>query len=261
MASTWFHVERGHGRPLILLHGIGMSHAAWAPLMDLLAAERRVIAFDLAGFGRSPPLPGAQAPTMPALAAALKANLDELGLDSPVDLVGNSLGGHLALTMAREGWARSVVALSPGGLWKSDKAPARVRGLLNLTRAAVKYGARIAELLIQTRIGRSLAFAIPLSSRAGKIPAPEALAITRCFARAAAFDETMAAVSRFSAGRDITAPITVAFGTRDWLLTRDCQYHDELPEHTRWLHPAGWGHVPMWDDPAAVSELILEASR
>ncbi|MGQ0529418.1 MAG: alpha/beta fold hydrolase [Panacagrimonas sp.] len=193
-------------------------------------------------------------------AAALNANVHAMGLDSPVDLVGNSLGGHLALTMAREGWARSVVALSPGGLWKGDKAPARVRGLLNLTRAAVKYGARVTETLIRTRAGRSLAFAIPLSSHAGKIPATEALAITRCFARAAAFDETLAAVSRFSGGRDITTPITIAFGTRDWLLTRDCQYHDELPEHARWLHPAGWGHVPMWDDPQRVADLILEGS-
>ena len=261
MPSSWFHVERGRGRPLILLHGIGMSHAAWAPLMDLLAAERRVIAFDLAGFGRSPALSNAQVPTLHNLAAALKTNLRELGLDEPVDLVGNSLGGHLALTAACEGWVRSVVALSPAGLWAGPQAPARVRGVLNLTRAAVRYGSRIAEPLIQTRVGRTLAFAVPVSSHAAKIPALEALAITRTFAKAEAFDDTMAAVSRFTGGRGINAPITIAFGSRDWLLTRDCQRHDELPEHTRWLHPAGWGHVPMWDDPTAVSELILEGSR
>ena len=261
MSSNWFYVERGHGRPLVLLHGIGMSHAAWAPLLDLLAAERRVIAFDIAGFGRSPPLAQGLAPNMPNLATALTANLRRLGIVTPVDLVGNSLGGQLALTAACEGLARSVVALSPGGLWLGLKAPARVRGLLQMTRAAVKYAPRIAEPLVQTRIGRTLALAVPLSSRAARIPSQDALAITRTFAHAEAFDDTMAAVSRFTGGRAITAPVTVAFGTRDWLLTRECQRHEELPEHTRWLHPAGWGHVPMWDDPVAVSDLILEGSR
>src|SRR5690349_3737798 len=57
MSRPWHHVERGRGRPLVLLHGIGMSHAAWTPVMGRLARERRVIAVDLAGFGRSAPLP------------------------------------------------------------------------------------------------------------------------------------------------------------------------------------------------------------
>jgi pimeloyl-ACP methyl ester carboxylesterase len=65
----------------------------------------------------------------------------------------------------------------------------------------------------------------------------------------------------FFGGQDLKIPLTVAFGTRDWLLTPSNQHADELPKHTRWLNPKGWGHVPMWDNPHAVAQLILEGTK
>ena len=52
----WHYNDVGHGRPLILLHGIGMSHVAWKMVVPNLAKERRVLAFDIAGFGSTPSL-------------------------------------------------------------------------------------------------------------------------------------------------------------------------------------------------------------
>ena len=46
----------------LLLHGIGMSHAAWSAVTPYLCATRRVIAFDTAGFGLTPPLPSGTDP-------------------------------------------------------------------------------------------------------------------------------------------------------------------------------------------------------
>lgn len=43
----WHCEERGQGRPLVLLHGIGMSSFAWSPVMGQLASQRRVLAFDV----------------------------------------------------------------------------------------------------------------------------------------------------------------------------------------------------------------------
>ena len=59
----WHYKDVGHGRPLILLHGIGMSHLAWKKVIDNLANERRVLAFDIAGFGITPPVPDDIQPT------------------------------------------------------------------------------------------------------------------------------------------------------------------------------------------------------
>ena len=52
--TAWHYCDTGTGRPLVLLHGIGMSHAAWNPVTPYLRETRRVIAFDVAGFGLHP---------------------------------------------------------------------------------------------------------------------------------------------------------------------------------------------------------------
>lgn len=52
------HVRLGTGKPLVLIHGLGGSWRSWEPILNLLAVEREVIAVDLPGFGKTPPLPG-----------------------------------------------------------------------------------------------------------------------------------------------------------------------------------------------------------
>lgn len=260
MSPAWHHVERGRGRPLVLLHGIGMSHVAWSPVMEPLARERRVIALDLAGFGRSEALPDRVVPTQENLLQGLRHTLSALGIADPVDLVGNSLGGQLALTAAREGLARSVVGLSPGGLWPGVRSPAHTRLILRSARTILRGLPRTGEAAARTRVGRTLLFALPMTSRGWRVDAGEALEVVRAFRDAAAFGPTLDASQRFTGGERIEVPLTVAFGSRDWLLTKSCQCRDALPPHTRWLEPRGWGHVPMWDDPAGVARLILEGT-
>src|SRR5262245_48691853 len=86
----------GDGEPLVLLHGIGHHRQAWDPVVDILAAERDVIAVDLPGFGASPGLPEGLAYDLPSTNAVLGALFETLGLDRP-HVAGNSLGGLLAL--------------------------------------------------------------------------------------------------------------------------------------------------------------------
>ena len=73
----------------------------------------------------------------------------------------------------------------------------------------------------------------------------------------ATFEQTRVPFS----GRDIAVPLTVAFGDRDWILTKGSRQRGALPAHTRWVEKHGWGHVPMWVDPVGVSQLILEGTR
>jgi pimeloyl-ACP methyl ester carboxylesterase len=54
--------------------------------------------------------------------------------------------------------------------------------------------------------------------------------------------------------------VTVAFGTRDWILPKWSRCYDALPAQARVIEPPGWGHVPMWIDPLGVSRLILEGT-
>jgi pimeloyl-ACP methyl ester carboxylesterase len=103
----WHYTERGAGRPLILLHGIGMSGSAWNSVTPYLSPTRRVVTFDIAGFGLTPPLPRGIPPTSANLAVALEQSVRAMGMDVPVDIAGNSLGGLIALEAARPGAERS----------------------------------------------------------------------------------------------------------------------------------------------------------
>ena len=144
---AWHYKQQGTGRPLILLHGIGMSSNAWKPVMPILAAQRRVIAFDLPGFGRTPPLPAGTPPTAENIIRSLQDSLREMGIDEPVDFAGNSLGGYFAMEAARRGLARSVVALSPGGLWERD-ASAHVKPLFRIMRKGLQTFPLLGEALV-----------------------------------------------------------------------------------------------------------------
>src|SRR5215217_509878 len=97
----WHYSEDGSGRPLILLHGIGMSHTAWNAVTPYLRKTRRVIAFDIAGFGLTPPLPSGTLPTASNLVESLDRSLRAIGIELPVDIAGNSLGGYMALEAAK----------------------------------------------------------------------------------------------------------------------------------------------------------------
>ena len=90
--------ERGDGGPpVVLIHALGLDWRMWEPVMEPLAAGRRVFAYDLRGHGRAA---GAPAPyTMADTAADLAGVLDALGLDR-AHVVGLSFGGGIAQTAA-----------------------------------------------------------------------------------------------------------------------------------------------------------------
>ena len=70
-----------------------------------------------------------------------------------------------------------------------------------------------------------------------------------------------ATVRPYRSGPPIGAPVTVAFGSRDLALLRHQSRHlGELPPGTRLETLPRCGHVPMADDPAAVTALIAAAS-
>jgi pimeloyl-ACP methyl ester carboxylesterase len=109
-------LSAGHGRrTVVLLHGFGDTHATWRNVLPVLARRHRVISLDLPGFGASDPIPG---PLLDGQVAALEGVLDVLGVDGPVALVGNSMGGAAALRFALAHPERTerVAVIAPAGL-------------------------------------------------------------------------------------------------------------------------------------------------
>ena len=94
LPSVW---RRGEtGPPLVFLHGVGGDHSMWRPQLARFGARFRCVAWDMPGYGASPP-PGSW--SFATFADALLRLLDALGF-ARIHLVGQSLGGMIAQEFA-----------------------------------------------------------------------------------------------------------------------------------------------------------------
>ncbi|ANY09283.1 alpha/beta fold hydrolase [Pseudonocardia sp. HH130630-07] len=121
------------GEPVLLLHGIGRCLEDWDDQHALLA-QHRVVAADLAGFGYSDRLPGRA--TLERLADAAVATLDALGETRPVHVMGNSLGGAVALlaSVRHPDRVATLVLADPAGFGAEVTPALRVLGVPLLGR-------------------------------------------------------------------------------------------------------------------------------
>jgi pimeloyl-ACP methyl ester carboxylesterase len=251
----------GRGEPLVLLHGQGLSHRSWDPIITRLSAERDVIAVDLPGHGESPRQPSGRGSAPADLATTVAELLDDLGLES-VHVAGNSTGGWVALELGRLQRARTITALSPAGLWRR-KAPLYLRVAMRQTRLNAMVIHRVAPNAPKTRLARAL-FMATASGRPFKVPYEPVRQAVQDMATASGFGETLRAMerTRFRDGDAIDVPVTIAFGRRDRvILPLMARRRTELPEQTRWHLLPGCGHIPMFDDPVAVVTLLTETSN
>ncbi len=252
--------RRGSGEPLLLIHGAGSHRRAWDPVLDRLAVERDAITVDLPGHGDSPLMEKVTSPTPANFARLMAAFLRELGIES-AHVAGNSSGGWTALEMAKLGHARSVTALSPAGLWNKG-TPRQIIWAFRLSHVLARRLGRAAPLLLATGSGRTLLLS-QFFGRPWQIPADAAVGSVRNFACSPGLWPHIKATSkeRFSGGREIEVPVTVAWGSREiLLLAGQARLRKELPPQTRWIPLPGCGHVPTYDDPALVARVILEGS-
>lgn len=90
--------DTGEGAPILLLHGIGRSLEDWDEQHALLSTHHRVVSVDMPGFAYSDR--SKDAATLATLAAPLAPLLDLLGVTGALPVVGNSLGGAVAMTFA-----------------------------------------------------------------------------------------------------------------------------------------------------------------
>ena len=259
-ATTLAVTRSGAGTPLVLLPALGLSRHEWDPVIPALAAHFDVLAVDVPGFGDSASLPSQVEPTPVALAAAVAAFLDDLGIVSP-HVVGNSLGGWIALELAALRPAASVTLLSPAGLWRGD-TPLYCRVSLRASRWVSRHGAGLVSYAVKYRLGRILVLGQTHGRPGGMAPA-QARQTIRDLGTCPGFDAALQATlhRRYVSRSTIQAPVTIAFGSRDRLLLRRQSRHlEELPSGTRVGELPGCGHVPVADDPAAVVALITESA-
>jgi pimeloyl-ACP methyl ester carboxylesterase len=240
----------GKGPALALLHPLGADRRVWDPVIERLAAQREVVAVDLPGFGESPPLTSEPKPA--ALAAAVGEQLAEIGI-TRAHVAGNSLGGWIALELALAGHARSVTAIAPAGLWPEPLVPKRA-----IARTIARAMLPFVDAVLVGAPGRRVLLAGSVAVPA-RVPARAAAHLVRAYATAPGFTAANDAMraSRFVGLERIGVPVTLAWPQHDRLVARPRR----LPPNTRSIVLKGCGHIPMWDDPAAVAQVLLEGSE
>ena len=93
-------IDKGDGRPLVLLHGLGNNYKSWTYVLHEVDHRRfRVIAFDLLGFGDAPK-PDVDY-TLQDHATAVIATLDKHGIQKAF-IAGHSMGCLVALEVAKQ---------------------------------------------------------------------------------------------------------------------------------------------------------------
>ena len=225
---------------LVLLHPLGADHRVWDPVLPLLGED--VVAVDMPGFGDAPPLPG-ESVTPFELATALREQLPE-----EFDVAGISLGGWVALEMALAGWARSVTAIAPAGLWSAPLAPKR-----SVARMAARGLAPVLPRALRSARGRRAAL-LGTVAHPERVPYEDALRLVRAYADAPGFEAANRGMraGRFTGLADIAVPLTLAWCSDDRLVSRP----SVVPSSAREFFLDGCGHVPTWDDPSAVARVL-----
>ena len=225
------------GSAVVLLHGLGDSAETWARMMPRLALGRRVIAPDLAGFGRTPaPREGMR---LSVLVRYLAGFLDAVGVEEAI-LVGNSLGGAVAIRYAADnpGRVERLFLLDSAGLL-NEVAPELEPG----TREEARELARIA-FSADVTMPR---FVLDDLVRSSKDPA------RRAYLRSDEPTDVRGDLNR------IDAPTTIIWGEQDKLVPpgHGRALRDGIADSELIVLP-GVAHVPQIQAPEEVLQIMAE---
>jgi pimeloyl-ACP methyl ester carboxylesterase len=250
----------GEGSPLVLVHGVATSRSIWRHVVPVLAERHLVATPDMPGFGASPPLGRGFVleDVADALASALSA------LPGPIDLLGNSLGGAVAIVLAerRPDLVRRLILAAPAGLAPHRPPIPAIAGRVSATVVAARR--RVAPRLVaSTAARRVLLYGLLTDPAAASAEEARAIiAASRGAQRVGPAIAVVAAADLRSRLAQLTVPVGFLWGARDHLFPVSTleQLRALVPgAHAEVIQRAG--HVPQLDTPGefvAAVECLLD---
>lgn len=237
-----------------------MSASAWADVIPLVAGRHEVFALNALGHKGGPPITHRPV-TATDLVDTAEHDLDRLGLQHP-HIAGNSIGGYIALQLARRGRATTVCAFGPPGFWPDDP---------NIRIHAIRQQQR------NTTMARIARFVAPVMFRSAKVrriglrdsmchgdrlsPA-RAVGILDDSNACVIGTEVFQSLDKIEPMDPLPCPVTVAWSQNDAffpLATYRPVIRDLMPQ-AKFIELPGVGHVCMLDDPQLAARTILEVT-
>jgi pimeloyl-ACP methyl ester carboxylesterase len=255
-------IHLGSGEPILLLHPFMMSQNVWKTVAPMIAETGRYEVF-------APTMPGHNGGTKgpffldsASLADDVERRLDALGWGT-AHIVGNSLGGWVAFELERRGRAHTLTGIAPAGGWRHF-TPAKFEIVgkflagLPLWLLTLALGPRVLEL----PFSRKLAY-LPVSATADSLSDEDLVEIIDDVSHCRAYYQLLAKSLLLPGLLELaegSAPTHLVICEKDRVLphpryTRHFTTH--LPDSTEITHLDGVGHIPMFEAPGRVADLII----
>ena len=250
----------GAGSPLVCLHGFTDTWRTWELVLPELERHHDVLAPTLPGHAGGPRLDGEVSGAL--IPDAIERAMDDAGFET-AHIVGNSLGGYVALQLAARGRAESVVALAPAGGWAGgDESYKETLRFFVTLREQAKAAAPHAESIVASAEGRRRATRF-ITTSFEHIPAEliahQMLGVASCEAVLSMVECAMREGYGLDAER-IACPVRIVWGTDDRLLpwpSTAARFRDDWLPHADWVELEGVGHCPQLDVPLETAQLIV----
>ncbi len=268
---------RGQGKPLLMVHGLGGNALNWMAVGPALAESYHAIAIDLAGFGQTPLFH--RSATVGANAALVDEFIERV-IGEPVVLMGNSMGGHIAVIEAADHpqhvtdciLVDPAVPIPLAQARRPDPAMLGVAAAVSIPGLAeVLFERRLRDMDAETLVQRSLALVCADPSRVPPDVVQAHVQLTRergrlgpqgsrAFIQASRSIALRMADPRFwTRVRKVKAPTLVIHGSHDRVIPLAAA-RDLVRRRSDWTLRVleGVGHVPMMETPDLFLSVVQE---
>src|SRR3954447_2349265 len=266
VSDRWANVcEIGSGPPVLFVHGLGGSWQNWLEnLVQTAEAGYRAIAVDLPGFGHSEMLE--EKVSISGYGRWIDALLGEMGVEEPVRLVGNSMGGFIGCEVAIRFPQRveRLFLVSAAGISVEHERNEPVLGVLYRTEniaklVTTKIALRSDELARRPGLRRALLHFV--AAHPDKLSGPLVAEQVRG-AGTPGFLPALDALTDYPIRErlpEIACPTLIVWGREDRLVpVRDADVFEELIPDARKVVFDDTGHVAMLERPDRFNRLLLD---
>jgi pimeloyl-ACP methyl ester carboxylesterase len=257
-------IHLGSGEPVLLLHPFLISPLVWQTVAQQLADTGcyEVFASTMAGHNGGPNA-GTWFLSSSVLADHVERQLDELGWNT-AHIVGNSLGGWVAFELESRGRARTVTGIAPAGgwtRWSPTKFEAIGKFVLGMPVWALTrwLGARTLHLPFSRRLAT-----LPISGSPDGVSESELVAIiddvSHCPAYFQLLVKSLVLPGLHQLAQTAVPTHLVLCGKDRVFPPRRFSRHftTHLPARTEVTMLDGLGHIPMFEAPGRITEIITD---
>jgi pimeloyl-ACP methyl ester carboxylesterase len=255
------HIQRGAGRKLLLIHGLGGSWQSWSTILTALSVCRTVIAIDLPGHGASPSEPNSE--TFDGLVGSVERYIADHELTG-TDIVGSSMGARIALELARRGGVGNVVALDPGGFWRGWERTffKTTIGLSGRLLRAIRSSLPMLSHNVASRTALLAQLSVRPWALDPQVVATELMGLSATPTFDALVHDLASGPAQTGPAGSSTGRVVIGWGKHDRLCLPRQAIRAKAAFPSADLH---WfdssGHFPAWDMPEETVAVILAATQ